>query len=106
MKNKNKISCVYMILNNSNLKVYIGSTINYKDSKHHHLYHLNKNKHNNEELQKDYNNGDKISFYLLERCNKENLFKLEYFYGKKYKSGNPDYGYNKHNFPEYLLNKI
>ncbi len=63
-------SVIYMILNNINNKIYIGSAINFYKRKADHISKLNKNKHSNKHLQFawiKYNNS--FTFYPIELIN-------------------------------------
>lgn len=111
MKNKQfKISenCdfpgVYIILNLDNKKVYIGSTRNIKRRLIEHEISLRGNKHNNTEMQLDYNKGNKFIGYVITRVEliqdnpypkDDNLRFFEYKAITHFNSDNPEKGYNK-----------
>lgn len=93
--NKN-ISCIYMIENKINKKIYIGFSVNLKRRWSEHLSELKRNKHENKYLQNSYNKYGLKSFQLkiLEICSKEKLIEREIYYIKKYKSTDKKFGYN------------
>jgi len=57
-------------------KAYIGSSVNIYKRIQSHISHLNKNRHYNKKLQKDWNNKEFV-FHLLEECTEEELLKRE-----------------------------
>lgn len=83
---KNK-SGIYVIKNNINSRIYIGSAINLYSRKHVHLTHLRKNIHCNLKLQRFVNkyNIEDLYFECLEFCEKEYLIEREQFYLDKLK---------------------
>lgn len=90
-------SGVYMILNTVNMKVYIGSSVNFKERKYSHFNDLLKNKHDNPHLQHSYNKygKEKFIFIVLERnVKREQLFVRENHYIKQKDSLNSTKGYN------------
>lgn len=77
---RNNISGIYSIINLINGKCYIGSSINLKNRKYNHFYHLRKNNHINKKLQNsfDKHGEENFSFELVEILeNKDNLIKTE-----------------------------
>lgn len=66
---------VYIILNNTNNNIYIGSTNNIKRRWDWHKNQLKKNKHGNKYLQRAYNKygKDNFSFEIVEYINTESL---------------------------------
>lgn len=92
-----KNSGVYMIINNINLKVYIGSSMELNKRKIRHFSQLKNNIHHNKYLQNSYNKYGKenFSFIILENnINKEELFKKESEWIFQKDSLNPLKGYN------------
>lgn len=89
-----KDSCVYIIKNKNNNKIYIGSTINFRKRSLEHKRDLEKNKHINKHLQKSYNKGNKFTIEILQLCQKEQLILLETDYVLDCKSNNKNIGYN------------
>lgn len=80
------------------MKVYVGSTKNFKKRKREHFNSLKKGKHYNQHLQRAYNKHGKdcFSFIILEKGIEENnLWEREVYYISQKKSLNSDYGYNK-----------
>lgn len=80
---------IYIIKNNINDKVYIGSTKNVKRRFYHHKYNLKKNKHSNPRLQKFYNKYgiSSLEFKMLEIVEiDDDLLPREQYYLNKYKS--------------------
>jgi len=87
---------IYIIKNNSNNKVYIGSSVNLDNRKYKHFWMLDKGIHDNFFLQKSFNKYGKdfFEFIILEICDENSLIDKENFYITKYNSNNPKYGYN------------
>lgn len=79
---------VYAIKVNGEVR-YIGSSKNIMKRKSCHLANLRHNKHNNENLQKDYDTygEDAFIFEILEECLVKDLFILEQQYMKMYSAG-------------------
>ncbi len=91
---------IYIIKNKINNKVYIGKAINIKKRwKYGHINYLNKNKHNNNQLQRSWDKygENNFEFNIKEECEKELLNEREIYWINYYKSNNPLYGYNKTN---------
>ncbi len=61
---------VYALVNHSTQKCYIGQTGNLRNRLACHINTLDTGKHHCEELQKDYNNGDKIEIIILAETRK------------------------------------
>lgn len=76
------ITCIYKITNSINKRIYIGSAVNFRLRKNRHITSLNKNKHCNNKLQRFVNKYgiDKLSFSILEECEKQKLLEREQFY--------------------------
>lgn len=91
-----KICGVYCIENIINHKRYIGQSIDVYQRWKTHRYLLNKNKHDNDYLQKAWNKygEDNFIFNILEQCERNELGKIETKYIKMYQTLNEDYGYN------------
>ena len=89
-----KESCIYIIRNKNNNKIYIGSTINFRKRSQEHKRDLEKNDHRNKHLQKSYNKGNKFIIEILQLCQKEQLILLETDYVLTHKSNNKNIGYN------------
>lgn len=90
-------SGIYMIINNINLKVYIGSAKCIRKRKHEHFNSLRKNKHYNKYLQASFNKygENNFSFVILENnIEISNLFKKESEWIFQKDSLNPLKGYN------------
>lgn len=87
---------IYCIENLVNNKVYVGQSICIEDRWSKHLSSLRKGNNDNRYLQEDWNHyGESLfSFRLLEVCNKKELDEKESFYVEKFKSNEPEYGYN------------
>lgn len=61
---------VYALINHSKHKCYIGQTGNLRNRLACHINALDTRKHHCEELQKDYNSGDKIEIIILAETTK------------------------------------
>lgn len=57
---------IYMLMNISNHRVYIGETHNFKQRAQTHLGQLRSKKHSNEQLQSDFDDGCDFIFTILE----------------------------------------
>ena len=79
-------SCIYKISNTINSRIYIGSAINFMNRKAKHIRQLRANKHCNDKLQRFVNKYgiDKISFEVVEYCEKQILIEREQFYINKF----------------------
>lgn len=90
-------SGVYLIRNVSNEKVYIGSARNFEYRLRQHFVDLKSGRHQLEELQRDFNNGDTFEIKVVCKCPiaKYTYIKriLETFYILRYKA--VDQGYNR-----------
>lgn len=75
-------SGIYKITNVVNNKIYIGSTSNLYNRKHHHFSKLKHNKHSNPHLQNSYNKygKDNFIFEILEECDINSLIEKEQYY--------------------------
>lgn len=79
---------VYVIKNNINNKIYIGSSVKFNIRKNQHLHHLKKGTHHNPPLQNFINKYgiESICFEIIEKCSSSNLIEREQFYIDKYKN--------------------
>lgn len=80
--------CIYKIINTKNYKIYIGSSVNYKNRKQEHFRDLFLKKHHSIALQRAYNKYGKefFKFKIIEYVeNKQNIIKREQFYIDKLK---------------------
>ena len=87
---------IYIILNKTNNKVYVGSSVNISNRQYKHCWMLKKGIHDNIYLQKSFNkNGDdNFKFEILEYCEEKDLISRENHYINEYKSYEMDFGYN------------
>ncbi len=91
------ISGIYIICNNVNQKVYVGSSQNIKTRISKHFNELRKNIHKNRHLQGAWNKYGKENFELkiIENIQeKDKLIEREQFYINKYNAFNENFGYN------------
>jgi len=90
------ISCVYIIINIINNKVYVGFSKDFFARKRSHISDLNKNKHGNDHLQNAWNKFGKENFIfeILEECKQEHLPSMEHYWCNLLNTHNRDYGYN------------
>jgi hypothetical protein len=74
----------------------VGSSIDLSKRKYKHFWMLSNNRHDNIFLQNSYNlyGKDFFIFEIVETCEYDTLVEKENFYIKKYKSGDPKFGYN------------
>lgn len=104
---KNSTKCgVYVIKNIINKKVYVGCTkAFFRARKTRHLKMLRDGDHFNCRLQEDYNNFgvDNFIFKIVKICKKEMCDHYEGYYIKKYKSNEPEFGYNIQTVKEYFF---
>jgi hypothetical protein len=94
---KEKIICVYKIINLTNNKVYIGQSINYKNRVIKHRYDLRNNKNSSRKLQNTWNKygENNFKFEIIETCTKDILSEREIYWINFYDSMNN--GYNLEN---------
>lgn len=87
---------VYIIENKVDKKVYIGASKNIYDRLCQHKWHLRKNIHPNDHLQKAFNKYGESNFVfdLLEDCKEEYIFSQENYWCNLLNSHNRKYGYN------------
>lgn len=91
-----KIIGVYLIRNVVTQQVYVGSSVDVKKRIRAHRVELNKNKHKNPFLQKDWNETDRslFDFSIQEVCEESILRERESYWIKHYESLNPEKGFN------------
>jgi group I intron endonuclease len=99
-------SGIYKILNKTNNKVYIGSSVNLKNREYKHFWMLKKNIHDNKFLQKSFNRDglENFVFEVLENCDLNLLIDRENHYINDYKSNNYNFGYNLATVNEFRRN--
>lgn len=86
---------VYAIKHNQTQRMYIGSSSNVDSRIRAHLSMLRTGKHINKSMQDDYNRyGENFSFYELATINSYAEKNKEYEFQKKYKTKDPEFGYN------------
>lgn len=86
---------IYIIKNNIDNKIYIGSSKNTESRFRVHKSYLRNNKHANKHLQRAWNlNGGDFSFSVIEVTSEENRFVREQFYIDFYGLPNENIGYN------------
>lgn len=90
------VAYIYGIKNLKNNKIYIGSTKSLNSRKYEHFYHLKRNTHHSEHLQKSYNKYGKniFAFFLIEECTNSNRKERELYHININKSFERDFGYN------------
>ena len=91
-----KITGIYMIKCKINNKVYIGQSKNIKDRWKQHKKELRNNKHDNKNIQKDWNEygQNSFEFNIIAECEENELNELEKKYINEYKSYDKNFGYN------------
>jgi group I intron endonuclease len=88
---------IYLITNNINKKVYVGSSQDIKRRFYLHKHYLNKGNHTNKHLQNAWNEygKDSFSFSIIDQIdNIEQLLEKEKAYILEYNSVNREFGYN------------
>lgn len=88
-----KKSGIYLIKNNINGKVYVGSTLNFSSRIRRHRADLNKNVHHSKYLQRSYikYGFDYFEFIIIEYCDKHELLISEQFWINYFDSYNNGY---------------
>lgn len=101
---KKNSTCVYQIKNESDGKIYIGSSRNYKTRWYNHKYKLRKDIHENHKLQNAWNEygEDSFKFEVLELCEESERYQLEQSYISELKPYRDDIGYNNTNNVHYV----
>lgn len=93
---KRHVVGIYIIKNNHDGKVYIGQSVDVEYRICNHFSCLKHNRHDNEHMQRSYNNHPNcFSWELLEECKEEELDEKEINYIKEYNSTDPQKGYNR-----------
>lgn len=87
---------IYAIKNTITNDMYIGHSTDIKARWSYHKCVLQKNKHKNYNLQRDYNKygADCFEYIIIQECEKEQLLQLEIFYTKKFGTYNISIGNN------------
>lgn len=90
-------SGIYLIINNANIRSYVGSASNITKRFVDHLHRLRHNKHYNKYLQNSWNKyGESaFEFHVIEHCLKEKLIEREQFYLDIFQTCKSENGFNK-----------
>jgi hypothetical protein len=91
------VSGIYLITNNANGKIYVGSSVKIKHRMNTHINHLKKNKHDNRYLQHSWNKygSEVFSFTVIEIVKDEaKLIEREQFWIDNLKVCDKNIGYN------------
>lgn len=90
---------IYALVNLENGKCYIGKTMNLNQRIKQHLNKLEKGKHDNKEMQEDYNKNSIFKLVILEKfssnVDSKELARSEILYIGLYQSYEKEHGYNK-----------
>lgn len=81
-----QIPGIYAIVNKTNNRVYIGRSNNVSSRVSNHKHYLRKSEHNCSELQADWNNGDTITFEVVEYCPSYKIAEREQYWLNKLNS--------------------
>ena len=87
---------IYMILNKTNGKIYIGQSVDIQARFKAHKNELNHNKHHNKHLQSAWNKDceENFEFIILCECEQNKLNEFEQYYILTLDATNPEVGYN------------
>lgn len=90
-------SGIYLIINNTDIKSYVGSASDITRRFTNHLYNLRHNKHYNKHLQSSWNKygESNFEFHVIEYCPKEKLIEREQFYLDIFQTCKSENGFNK-----------
>ena len=97
---------IYKIVNITNNKVYIGSSIDLSKREYKHNWMLINNIHDNTHLQNAFNKYgfENFKFQIIELCGENDLIVKENHHIRKYKSNESDFGYNLATVNEFRRN--
>lgn len=91
------VNCgVYIIINNMNQKIYVGSSNDLKRRRREHFSRLRINEHNNLHLQRSFNKygEDSFTFEILEHSSENKRIELEQYYIDYFETYEYKLGYN------------
>ncbi len=87
-------SCIYVIRNIDNNKLYIGQSSNFKSRYRYHKVNLDRGSHTNRYLLRAYQKGESFEISVLEYCGIDSLNERELFWIEFFKSYIKENGYN------------
>lgn len=87
---------VYAIQHNVTGRIYVGSSANIQKRYWGHIWQLRNNKHQNKDMQYDFNEyGEDYSLFVLDKINDIDHKSIEQLWMKKLRTNDPRIGYNK-----------
>lgn len=76
-------SGIYALVNMATGKKYVGRTTDFSKRERTHFWMLEKNRHPNSHLQRAWNNGERFTFQILERCEPDKCNEQEIYWIEK-----------------------
>jgi group I intron endonuclease len=103
-----KLASIYKIESKIDGKVYVGSTVNFKNRYKHHRTQLRANRHHSRHLQFAWNKygEDNFWFEIIDECDSKDRVITEQYWMNSYNSYNQERGYNINPTAESCLGRV